>query len=54
MNGLSYFSSRLPDDPQELTGLIGRENLPETQVRDVARSGPGYSPDRLPPGESLS
>ncbi len=43
MNGLSDFSSHLPDDPQELTGFIRGENLPETQFHDVPETG---SPSR--------
>jgi len=43
MNGLSEFSSHLPDDLQELTGFIRGENLPETQVHDVPETG---SPSR--------
>ena len=39
MNGLSEFSSHLPDELQELTGFIRGENLPETQVHDVPETG---------------
>ena len=39
MSCLSKFSCHLADDPQELTGFIRGENLPETQFHDVPETG---------------